>query len=454
VNWVRRAASLVAAFVAFVAARRWLFAGTLATGTALAATTLTLNIGGGGGEAPAGTAHLWVDTNGGTCTRQASPATYSDAAACSSLDAAQDAASGGDTVRIVDGSYGAQDITGSKASTVTYIGESVDGVTFTGAINSENKVQLEDLTIVNDDVGFIPWLPAASDQALRNVRMEGDYVQLNVYDVDNFSWVGGRLGDFDGTLQWRPCTPVSAGLPFTISGGSNALVEGLTFSEMQMTAGQGGCTDPHWEMLRVQDGTAGVTIRRNIFLANTTNTAVMLFSNTGGSAPTGMKIVRNIIDGSNPNTIFENSGPCLNWVIAYNTIIDDSLGSWGTCSGSNFAGTKFVGNISGHPTFGDPSCADVQWVADFRQSPSDGRCTTGDDSGNNWVTGDTYNTDAVGLTADGHLSGSSPALDAGETVGASDVCTDPAIMGDLGDIDGDPLPTSGDCDAGADEYVP
>lgn len=65
---------------------------------------------GGGGGAP-GTANLWVDTNGGTCVRQATASAYVDASACSSLSAAASAASAGDTVRVISGTYGAQSVT-------------------------------------------------------------------------------------------------------------------------------------------------------------------------------------------------------------------------------------------------------------------------------------------------------------------------------------------------------
>jgi len=44
------------------------------------------------------TANLWVDTNGGSCARAASPAAYGDAQACASFDAAYAAAQLGDTV--------------------------------------------------------------------------------------------------------------------------------------------------------------------------------------------------------------------------------------------------------------------------------------------------------------------------------------------------------------------
>ena len=48
-----------------------------------------------GADGPGDVANLWVDTNGGSCTRLASPGAYVDAQACVSADAAYGAASNG-----------------------------------------------------------------------------------------------------------------------------------------------------------------------------------------------------------------------------------------------------------------------------------------------------------------------------------------------------------------------
>jgi hypothetical protein len=58
----------------------------------------------------AGTAHVWVDTNGGSCARSASTAGYADGQACGSLDAAYRVVRPGDTVLIRGGTYGEQTI--------------------------------------------------------------------------------------------------------------------------------------------------------------------------------------------------------------------------------------------------------------------------------------------------------------------------------------------------------
>jgi hypothetical protein len=54
-------------------------------------------------------------------------------------------------------------------------------------------------------------------------------------------------------------------------------------------------------------------------------------------------------------------------------------------------------------------------------------------------------------STDLHITSSSPAVNSGETPGASDIATDTSIMGTTGDIDGDPRCIDAVCDAGADE---
>ena len=77
--------------------------------------------------APPGTANLWVDPSGGSCLRSALSAIYSDLNACGSFDAAWDAASAGDTIRVTNGIYPPQNITGDKAFDTFIIGESQSG---------------------------------------------------------------------------------------------------------------------------------------------------------------------------------------------------------------------------------------------------------------------------------------------------------------------------------------
>lgn len=97
---------------------------------------------------PTGSANLWVDSNGGTCLRSATPASYADGAACSSFAAAYSAASSGDVVG-VRGTLGTQKFAGgfqssqpSGTKTLTFKGVTswvvVNGRAAT--ITSDNKV--------------------------------------------------------------------------------------------------------------------------------------------------------------------------------------------------------------------------------------------------------------------------------------------------------------------------
>jgi chitodextrinase len=81
---------------------------------------------------PSGTsAHLWIDPNGGSCTRAATAGGYSDTQACPSFAAAYSAAQSGDSVRVKAGTYpaqffagGANSSQGAGTKTLTFTGES------------------------------------------------------------------------------------------------------------------------------------------------------------------------------------------------------------------------------------------------------------------------------------------------------------------------------------------
>lgn len=83
---------------------------------------------------PSGTPNLWIDSNGGTCTRTTGAA-YNDASACASFAAAYTAASSGDTVGVI-GSLGTQKFAGGFQSTQ---GAGTKTLTFKGSAG--NKVR-------------------------------------------------------------------------------------------------------------------------------------------------------------------------------------------------------------------------------------------------------------------------------------------------------------------------
>ena len=75
----------------------------------VAGAAVAIGMGLTGGSGPE-VANLWVDADGGSCSRQAPAAEFSDEAACKSLDAAYQAASPGDLVVVRAGRYPAQTI--------------------------------------------------------------------------------------------------------------------------------------------------------------------------------------------------------------------------------------------------------------------------------------------------------------------------------------------------------
>jgi hypothetical protein len=67
-------------------------------------------------KAAGSNANLWVDTDGGSCTRQATAGVYNNTQACGTLDAAFAASSAGDIVLVKCGTYPAQAINTVKSS--------------------------------------------------------------------------------------------------------------------------------------------------------------------------------------------------------------------------------------------------------------------------------------------------------------------------------------------------
>ena len=122
---------------------------------------------GDGGEPPEGTAHVWVDTDGGTCDRVSSPAAYASASACASLDDAYVEADPGDTVGVADGDYSSQaiDLDAAKAGTtdvITFVGDDMprigagaesDGLT----LNGPHHITFDGIEVDGDLADLLRW---------------------------------------------------------------------------------------------------------------------------------------------------------------------------------------------------------------------------------------------------------------------------------------------------------
>ncbi|GEM_PF-2910475 len=109
--------------------------------------------------------NLWVGAKG-SCTRSATPVAYNAATACGSMQAAQTAAQGGDTVIILDGTYSNQTISsGQKTSAVSYYaqtpsscyGNPAKATTCTGTVllGSGNATGLANQTVLEIDIDHV-----------------------------------------------------------------------------------------------------------------------------------------------------------------------------------------------------------------------------------------------------------------------------------------------------------
>lgn len=305
--------------------------------------------------AAAQTANLWIDTNGGTCTRQGTPASYSDAAACASIQAALAACTAGDTIRMKTGTYGDQTITATKtAPGCTVIAESATtvGNLLTGGAWYE-------IQNINGATG-ISWeqTAGANNITCRNCNFTGSHayewgqgpaVFLGESGTSNISWIGGSLRDFS-------CTNCNSGLFIRGPNSSNLLVEGVTFDNVRNAGGNVN----HFEVIRIDGSINGFSLKRSTFTNNYASSSTIFMSNFEGAKPDNLLFENNFF-GENGNGYpdasfhfnanFQNSSTCSNWTFRYNTfkapIEMDPLSNPTdmSCQGGTFSNVVWVGNL-------------------------------------------------------------------------------------------------------------
>lgn len=386
-----------------------------------------------------GEANVWVDTDGGgTCDRSVSAVSWNDSTDCGTFDAAFDEASSGDTIIARGGDYGSQSISGTKASETTLECEAGTKIDVGTNDNEGMFISADHLTVDGCSV----------EGTLANVRINGS----------NIVWRNAYLGVENGVGGPRNC---ETNLPFEVVGVGGVgmdtlLVQDVVFwpSTVDETA---GCPTPppHVETIRLDSRGNGGTVhditldRVYLVEGDESNTSAIFITKVfeeGVSTPVdpyNIVIQNSIIGTTNANYgLYAHSGvaECIGWEFSYNTFAQTSF--FDGCNTTE--DITWTGNIGPRASFDECWGTYVQnvWQHEFDSS----NCGATDE----WVSGNSFSTDSLGLDANWHLEAGSPAINEGETPGASDVCT--GALGSV-DIDGDtrPFGGSGNCDAGADE---
>lgn len=443
-------------------------ASTLVVVAVVAAIIVAGGLGQGGGEptpaptpTPASdgaTAHLWVDDDGGTCARQGSEAAYSDSAACPSFDAAWDAATAGDRIRVVAGKYGSQTITGDKASETTIAGAGVDEVTVGDLNTNGQNLLIENMTV---DVGGAHgegW-SMTSNVTARNLNVHGRFANVT-FSADNVTWDGGEFGGPPGDKRAGERSCGTGGSPqdpepILIAGGaSDVTIDGINVTG-QRAGGSAVCAPDgfHLDYVRIDGGADDVIIRNSRFqrLADDgpggTSGTIFITAFAGGNS-TDVTIANNVFEagaGNQAVVINATQTECAGFKIAYNTMLPGYGGVDG-CTGSN-TGMEWIGNLGPRQGFGDCKGTYTRNVWQDTQALS---CPHNGAGADTWVAGPRFGVGALGVNGDGSLDEGSAAIDAGEI----EFCTAKRRRAGLGSVDlaGTKRPAGAACDAGAVEY--
>ena len=465
-----------------------------------------------GGSPP--TANLWVDPDGGACTRSAEKVEYSDEAACGSLDAANDKCAAGDVALVSGGTYqrANQTITGANGRSAACTIEAADPkdpplmkrlelsdaqwVTIRGIESllmdcSNGTVGMcRDNTLTPENRRAVNISTGTEDVVLEDLRYGGfnitdsrrvtirdsEFGPCNAFDGRNPGG-GSREGCPNGPIQYCAAEP-----PLGCTGYNEGhLIEGNRFFDF-------GCDatffdglpsnetkppkdDCHHECMYVSYA-KDLTIRANVFqgCANGGN-IFHTFSNGGGEFTADFGFTNYTVE----NNVFEqscdnSSSPCGGRV--------DGASGFGHCeiySGADFTNVKIRFNtFLGGSTFN----------LDIPCQPASGRgglhiygnllkrtsVTCGPAEGDPWNPlpaieynlysgSDTCGTNATNvgqdlssvIKADANARSGDPHLVAGTNTAVDYVPITADTPCPERDFEGDPRPESGSCDAGADE---
>jgi hypothetical protein len=404
----------------------------------------------GGGDP--GVANLWVDTNGGTCTRQSPAGAYSDAGACSTPAAAITAAQVGDRINIKAGSY--TSISCTKA--VEIHPAPTESVSLTNAISITMPLTSggckvdggdtlgvdETNRITSGNVEFDGTTPTDSGDPTTDRIVED--VKLNEnrgvgfagnHAVFRYSEVGPNA----------PCTGkvdlIFAGRPGTIGQPDvllNVQIVGNYLHDHD--ADFSACPGEHPDLMDIQLGQS--LIAYNVMDSGCATQCIFNSSDSQQQADQmhNLDIIGNYIDESSTIAV-QCTGEC---ELKYNTWGPDIPPGYAYRAGiAEAADMTVVGNVfvDESPTCGFEAVPESTVVEEYNVYPLS---MAGDMCGTNGFAG------AVTIT--GQESALAGRVSAGSVASVSGK-GDPADCPPSIDLDGDARPTPGGttCDAGADE---
>ncbi|HEU4975480.1 MAG TPA: LamG-like jellyroll fold domain-containing protein [Baekduia sp.] len=311
-------------------------------------------------------ANLWVDGDGGSCTRSSAAGGYVDAAACGSLGQAFQSAAPGDVVLVRGGSYGAQTIpvrSAMSSASADVIFEIAPGevATFTG-----------DIAILGSHVVLRGRTGPYNLRMAADTKLKVDHWTTptsgadRTHDVrvDNVDGANFQIGPVAANVlihggDWGPSTSCSGGDENVISGANGQTPNGITLDGVlihdQNTTSAASC---HTGGLLIQ-GATNLAIRNARFWKNTIYD-VMFDDFTGGFGTSHITIednwfappVQPLPDDTTADPaaadvqVKWNGVAAEDWLVRFNSFGNGMDAAWNgdPPSWSNY---RFIGNTGG-----------------------------------------------------------------------------------------------------------
>jgi hypothetical protein len=216
-------------------------------------------------------ANVWVDTNGGSCTRTSNLSPYSDSAACGSTDAAWDLSQPGDVIMIKGGTSSptiytqAFTLTGNKTGTVTVAVPDNESAWFTGdgSISTNNVLVYDSRPVkLTPPFGDLATLVSNNNVgaglAFANMAFSGSNIHLQ--NVDEYCDNNGSY-----TIYGAP----SGGVPycsasFFISNTDNLLWEGGALGP-QSACNSAGCPSNTDFQSKIRENSTNITFKNDLW---------------------------------------------------------------------------------------------------------------------------------------------------------------------------------------------